>query len=344
MSNRTQVTLQGPIDLIALVPHLLGYQPGNGDVVVIGVRDDAIVMTACTDFGNIPLGHEQDAVVAALAGPIGHTRIDVAAIVGYGDPDHVGAAMNSLRDFLSAHDIQIIDAVRVSGQRYYPHLPAGWEQILPAAMDGVRFDTTTATVTATMVLGGSVAQPTRSALVDQFCPATGTERAEMHAATLRARHRLQHLTAVATDPAAAIALAGRTAADLVYSRHNSGDRLTDDEVAWLTVLLTDGAVRGHVWQRTHGHNGHVTLWTDLTRRADPDLVAAPASLLAFAAWLTGDGVVAGIALQRALDADPTHVMANLLRAALDAGIPPTAIRQHFQFAEDPLNPNAFHAG
>jgi hypothetical protein len=170
MSDPTQVTLSGPIDLIALVPHLLGYQPDDGDIVVLGMRDDIIVMTACTDFGDIPVGQEQQAVVGALAGPVGHTRIDAAAIVAYGDPDHIGAAMDSLRDFLTARDVRIVDAIRVYKGRYYPYVPAVWEALLPGVMDGVPFDTTTAAVTAAMVLGGSMVQPNRAVLAEQFVP------------------------------------------------------------------------------------------------------------------------------------------------------------------------------
>ncbi|GIJ64469.1 DUF4192 domain-containing protein [Virgisporangium aurantiacum] len=363
MSDPTQVNLSGPIDLIALVPHLLGYQPDDGDIVVLGMREDIIVMTACTDFGDVPVGLEQQAVVGALAGPVGHARIDAAAVVGYGEPEHIGAAMDSLRDFLSARDIRIVDAIRVFGGRYYPHIPAGWETLLSGGMArvmdgvtdgvmagvmdgvmaGVPFDTATAAVTAAMVHSGSMAQPNRAAVAEQFLPVTGTERADMHAATLRARHRLQHMTGGIPDPAAAIEHAGRTAAALVYGRHRNGDRITDDEAAWLTVLLTDTAVRDHVWRHTHGHHGHLTLWTDLTRRAEPDLVAAPASLLACAAWRMGNGTIANIALDRALDADPTYKMARLLQVALSTGMPPTVIGERFRLAEDPLDPNGSDA-
>ena len=53
---------------------------------------------------------------------------------------------------------------------------------------------------------------------------------------------------------------------------------------------------------------------------------APASLLAFTAWQSGEGALANIAISRALAADPEYSMARLLGQALDAGLPPSAAR------------------
>ena len=70
-------------------------------------------------------------------------------------------------------------------------------------------------------------------------------------------------------------------------------------------------------------DAHRRLWTDVVRRARPGYVAAPASLLAFTAWQCGDGTLANIALERALDDIPDYSMALLLHDALDAGAPPS---------------------
>ena len=62
------------------------------------------------------------------------------------------------------------------------------------------------------------------------------------------------------------------------------------------------------------------------RRADGPWLPAPASLLAFTAWQSGDGTLANIALDRALAADPDYSMARLLRDILAAGVPPSQAR------------------
>ena len=71
---------------------------------------------------------------------------------------------------------------------------------------------------------------------------------------------------------------------------------------------------------------HLSLWADIVRRTDGLWLPAPASLLAFTAWQSGDGTLANIALDRALGADPDYSMARLLRDILAAGVPPSQAR------------------
>ncbi|HKT01420.1 MAG TPA: DUF4192 domain-containing protein, partial [Rugosimonospora sp.] len=104
----------------------------------------------------------------------------------------------------------------------------------------------------------------------------------------------------------------------------AGGRLDDEEVAWLSVLLGSTPVRDHAWCAVGGDlTVHVSLWTDVVRRAEPDLAAPPATLLGFAAWRAGEGAIASIALARALRSDPDYRMARLLDHALRHGLSPT---------------------
>ena len=64
----------------------------------------------------------------------------------------------------------------------------------------------------------------------------------------------------------------------------------------------------------------------MVRRAQPGYVAAPAALLAFVAWQSGDGALANVALDRALADDPWYSMALLLRQVITAGAPPSLAR------------------
>src|SRR5260370_9284211 len=76
----------------------------------------------------------------------------------------------------------------------------------------------------------------------------------------------------------------------------------------------------------HFHEAHQRLWIDLVRRLPADCVAPPAALLAFTAWQAGDGALASVAIERALEADPDYSMALLVADALHAGLPPSAPR------------------
>lgn len=70
-----------------------------------------------------------------------------------------------------------------------------------------------------------------------------------------------------------------------------------------------------------------TVLTEAVRCARGGEVAPLASVLAVCAWLAGDGAAARVALDRALDADPSYSLAHLVSAALDNGIPPWSWRE-----------------
>jgi hypothetical protein len=113
------------------------------------------------------------------------------------------------------------------------------------------------------------------------------------------------------------------------TRYREGDSIElAGSFAWLALVLTDLWVRDDAWARMNlAHkDAHLRLWTDLTRRAQPGYVAAPASLLAFTAWQTGNGALANVALDRALADVPAYSMAQLLRDTIDAGVPPSMAR------------------
>ncbi|MBC9002379.1 DUF4192 domain-containing protein [Micromonospora aurantiaca (nom. illeg.)] len=123
----------------------------------------------------------------------------------------------------------------------------------------------------------------------------------------------------------AVRTAGTAAVRAAFRRQRRGERLDDDEVAWLTVLLTHVVVRDHAWSRTDGRDEDISLWTDVLRRAEPDLIAAPGCLLAFAAWRSGHGALAAVALERVLSAHPGYSLAVLLDEALRRGVAPSAL-------------------
>lgn len=181
---------------------------------------------------------------------------------------------------------------------------------------------------ATCAYAGLAPAADREALAARLAPVTGPARVAMTRATDRAGERfLDEFGALPDDGArgAAVLAAGEAAVHAAVRRYADGGRLDDDELAWLTVLLLSVPVRDVAWQVATSERPHLDLWRDVTRRCDPELVAAPASLLAFAAWRAGDGVLAMVALERALAEDPSYPMAHLLLEALQRGIPPSAL-------------------
>jgi hypothetical protein len=126
-----------------------------------------------------------------------------------------------------------------------------------------------------------------------------------------------------------IAAESLAAVGAMIARYRGGGRFsTDYEIARITVALRDLRVRDDAWARmdpAHSEQ-HLRLWLDVIRRAQPGHVAAPAALLAFVAWQSGDGALANVALDRALADDPVYSMALLLRQVITAGAPPSLAR------------------
>jgi hypothetical protein len=82
----------------------------------------------------------------------------------------------------------------------------------------------------------------------------------------------------------------------------------------------------------------VDLWLDLLASAPPGWAAPAATLLAVASYQRGDGVLALLALERALDDDPGYALAKLLDQVLALGIPPVTVVDLLRSAaeENPL--------
>jgi hypothetical protein len=68
----------------------------------------------------------------------------------------------------------------------------------------------------------------------------------------------------------------------------------------------------------------VELWSDAVRRLPATHVAGPAAVLAFAAWLVGDGALSWCAVDRCRESEPAHSLAGLVAQLLESATPPDA--------------------
>jgi hypothetical protein len=75
-----------------------------------------------------------------------------------------------------------------------------------------------------------------------------------------------------------------------------------------------GQLTGEPWE--------IAMWSDLVRRAEPDFVASSANLLAICALRAGNGLLASLAVARAIHTEPDNRLAHLLRRAIETGMSP----------------------
>jgi alkylhydroperoxidase/carboxymuconolactone decarboxylase family protein YurZ len=100
-------------------------------------------------------------------------------------------------------------------------------------------------------------------------------------------------------------------------------------VAELGHTLTDVAARDTLYALAVSRDAGAaeSLWTILARRLPLPWRVEALVLLAFSAYVRGDGPLAGISLQEAIRCDSGHRMAMMLDTALQSGMRPEQIRQ-----------------
>jgi len=324
-----------PAALLRLVPHLLGFIP-EASLVVIGVTPprDRIKLTLRYDLPDPPEPDLVAEIAAHAVGVLRSQRLTAAVAVAYGPEALVTPVANELRDAAWQAGIDLRESLRVTGGRYWSYV-CGNEACCPA--EGVPFAAAAADPAEAEALAavGDQVLASRAALAARVAPLGGIAAESMRQATRRAERHIARLLAKVRKSARLgaarhmIAAEGLAAAGAMIARYRDGGRFTsDDEIARITVALRDLRVRDDAWARmdpAHA-DAHRRLWTDVVRRAQPGYVAAPAALLAFVAWQSGDGALANVALDRALADDPRYSMATLLRQVITAGAPPSLAR------------------
>jgi hypothetical protein len=249
--------------------------------------------------------------------------------LGNGPDDVITPAAECLRARLTGAGITVRELLRVHDGRYWSYVCANSGCCPPG---GTAFNTKSHPITrkhANQVLAS------RDALAATVAPVTGDAADSMRDATCAAEERAARL--VRRPPRSprpvsrqrALLQPGLTAVTCAIGLYRNGGRFeSHEDAAWLALALEDIRIRDDAWARLDPKHrrAHLRLWTELTTLARPGYTAPPATLLAFTAWQDGDGALANVALDRALEDDPQYSMAKLLRDALDAGAPPSMAR------------------
>jgi Domain of unknown function (DUF4192) len=328
-----------PAALLTLVPHLLGFVPETS-LIVIGVTPprDRIRVTLRYDLPDPPETDLVTDLAAHAVGVLSAQQLSAAVAVGYGPEDLVTPVARELREAAWQAGIDLREFLRVQDSRYWSYVCEN-EACCPSA--GVPFAAVADAAAADPATAAALARlspqvlPSRAAVAARVAPLGGIAAESMRQATRRAEQHIARLLAKVRKSARLgaarhmIAAEGLAAVGAVIARYRDGGRFASDyEIARITVALRDLRVRDDAWARMDPAHAdqHLRLWIDVVRRAQPGYVAAPAALLAFVAWQSGDGALANVALDRALACDPWYSMALLLRQVITAGAPPSLAR------------------
>ncbi|GAA1415358.1 DUF4192 domain-containing protein [Catellatospora coxensis] len=319
-------TISERADLLGYVPYLLGFHPADS-VVVLGLADRRIGVAARADLGQPRPETVRRLSRLLTAAGRGSAAITSVVLVGYGPDPAAADVTRSVANALDARGYHVREVLLHAGERYRC---LQCDDCTPPG--GAPFDPSSTAAAAIATYEGLVAQPDRATVERLVQPVGGLAAIAMAQAVGRAEQRLAALVHDAgrddSGERAAderLVRAGAVAVEDALRVAEGGGRLDDDAAAWLTVLLLDLRCRDHAWQLTDTEPWQLDLWLDLTRRGEPALLAPIASLLAWCAWRSGNGVLAGAAVRRALLADPAYTLAHLLSEALDQAVPPGSV-------------------
>ncbi|HEV7652287.1 MAG TPA: DUF4192 domain-containing protein [Actinophytocola sp.] len=306
-------------ELIASIPSMIGFPPENSLVLITFHIDERIQLGATMRMDLPEEGHAPDLVgQLCLTAVANNADVAVPVIVG-GSADPPELPYRWLMDFVAQElddvDIPIVHAIWV------PAIEFGetWWCYVDEECTGQVRDPQCSALAALHTYAGLVRYASRAEMAAHLAP--DREDRVAHVAQLLAEQSGKPAGAAAVEQWAQVSAAIDATADTVPD-------LPDEQIARLAAALSDPLVRDNCLPLPLTDRGDAAelLWTALIRVVPAPERASPAILLAIHAYLRGEGVLANLAVEVALDADPDHDLARLVRDALDRGLPPTVLR------------------
>jgi hypothetical protein len=317
------------------VPYLLGFHPADS-LVVLGLDDRRLVVTARMDLPDLAEPRTLGQLVVSLARG-GATEL-LAVVYGEGGPlPDISAGCRgrawqlpwagvvpALADECQQSGCELGDVLYVADGRWWSYL-CDADQCCPRPGNPLPRAPSQFVTEATFA--GMVALPDRAALEATLDPVE-PERLEAMAGLIGAEDR----RGVAEIAAGRGERAARSVKRAIFAAARRADAAAEAETDWLLSdadvarfgsALTQTSVRDPVWIAVDG--GRLDgrpLWRELARRLPGRYAAAPLFLFGWGSWRAGNGALAGIAADRAIDRDPGYGAADLLRAALTYGLSP----------------------
>jgi hypothetical protein len=319
VANRSVVTHAECGALIAAVPIMLRFVPTDS-LIVVGFNGTGLLRATFGMRVDLPAPAEYSAVLGVLRGAISRQAPDAVAVIVVGG-DHRDADDDDL-----PHRALVRGCTALAEDLGLPLLSSLWVAAIEAHQawfsyaEPGRFGTVpdprTSAVGLEAVVGGAVTYDSRETFTAQLSPDPADD--------LRRRAEIiRHLPRVIVEDAAALV---RDALDHVIE---PDFRVDDEQIARVGHGLTHPRVRdvAVALAVTGAAGASELLWSRLTRATPRPFVTHPATLLALVTYLRGNGVLAGVALDIALDADPSNMLAALIRACLHQGVAPQQIEQ-----------------
>jgi Domain of unknown function (DUF4192) len=350
--TQVRVKLRSPADIIDAVPYLVGFEP-HESLVVLSLRGprSRLGLTARIDLPGAK------SATACARNFVGYLKRDGAAraiIVLYPPSDgilhpSVKPLAAALTKHLTRARIEVCEVLCVCDGRWWS-LQCADDECCPPSGTLIARDATSELAVA-MTVEGRVVLGSREELAHMLDPVGGVaaeamayaipfvreefaarvavgQRAEVVAETLDLFRATVHTRSDPDAPRDVQTALGPGAARV-------DAEVTVDEAARLIVSLDLWAVRDEILTWFDGDRGEATrsLLFELVRRSVLPGEAAALTVLAWVCYLRGEGVLAGIAIDRARTADPQYSLAELLDQVLSGAVNPSIFHDTIASAE-----------
>lgn len=323
--DEENVRLSGPGDIVSALPAMFGFVPESSLVLVLldlrdsGARLDCFLrldLDVLTESSTEEVAADLTATARRAHSPGGDTLHACLVVVGDGsdhDPESapVSEPVLDLVTALTAQNWELPMAFWV------PTIASGvrWTSYIDPGETGLVEDWTTHPLTMLQAIHGYGTAASRGDLEAALTPTPGPHL-----------QRRQELLDAASTPLAVDAVA--TVFDAIEAAAEGHAPCEDHHYVSLVVALRDPAARDLamlVSTQRDNRDTAINLWKSVLANMPAAETTEAAVVLAIIAYAIGDGVVARLSVDKALQAQPGHRMARLINETLTAGLRPDGI-------------------
>jgi hypothetical protein len=342
------IKVRGIAEVIATLPYQLGYRP-TGSLVLIGLRRGSVGVVQRLDLPSAaacPTIEEASRALLDCARAMARAEATGAVVLAFEEHDGQGLTFVAAAAAVLQHaGLELVDTVVVRGSRWWS-VPATDPAPPPGDPGSPVPSPEDVPAVAALVLRGHGALADRAAVRDLVAPSGGraADRTEALLADFTDRapdgpSRVPtdaHVSALTRVLAAGEARSEPAPVDVARLSWSVLDRSWRDGII---AALNPGSLVLQVLPRRvvnrvttlvlpGSEDTRLVAWLAACRLLPDSGGQAVASMLtigAHLAWWTGDGALAGDAVDRALRVDPGHTLAGLLARMCEHGIPPRTL-------------------
>jgi hypothetical protein len=334
-SSAQTLRLREPGDLLEVVPYLVGFHPQRS-LVLLGLDRDQVAVTVRIDLSDVVEGEAVSASMAILR----RARAGAVILVVYLDSDDaerndepadVGSSLPGqsviagATETLRAAGLQVIESLLVRDGRWWSY--DGYASGCCCCVAGDELPGPASSGAASAVFAGMVARPSREALQALLEPEPELDRARLTPGIWAHEDaRLQETldggpVREQRSIKRALFAAARASDEALLTRESLA--IPDPTLCRYAAGLADVAVRDPLWLGLdQGRIDGRGLWRVLLRSLPSPYDCTPLFLFGWATWREGNGALAAMAAERALESDPSYSAADLLLGAIQGGLDP----------------------